>query len=354
MNNAFRVAFLGVDHPHGHGWRELLRGFGEELAITAIVPGFGGATASLEERLAGVPRFETVEELLARGEFDGAFVGLPNSAAPQTMAQLARAGKHILAEKPAAASAVDFRPVVAAVRESGVAFQAGYTWRYDECANRLRRMVADGQFGKLISTEITFVTSDVQRRDPEHYLFDPQASGAGFFNWLGCHQLDLLLYLLQQPVIGVTARVGVFGAVATEVEDGGVALLDLADGSLATFVGGYWLPRWTGESRWCIRGSERWVHWDPARGGTSGVLEVHGPMPQWFAMEEVFTTPADTSPGYGGSRGRALVRDWLEAARAGGRDCRNSPDTALATLEVIDTIYRASREERRIACRIGR
>jgi predicted dehydrogenase len=132
---------------------------------------------------------------------------------------------------------------------------------------------------------MTFVTSDVQRRNPRHYLFDESVSGAGFFNWLACHTLDLLLYILQQPVTGVTSRVGVFGGTDVSVEDGGSAILDLADGSIATFVGGYWIPRWAGESHWTIRGSQRWVHWDPTRVDTSGVLEIHGPMPQWIAME---------------------------------------------------------------------
>jgi hypothetical protein len=95
------------------------------------------------------------------------------------------------------------------------------------------------------------------------------------------------------------------------------------------------------------------VNWDPARKGTSGVLDIHGPMPQWIAMEETFSTPADTTPGYGGARGRALVRDWLETACSGRTDCRNTPESVLATLELIDTIYRASREARRIECRIG-
>jgi predicted dehydrogenase len=354
MPAPFRLAFLGIDNPHGHGWRELLRHFSDEVEIVAIVPGFGGQLTSLEEHLARVPRFDDVAQLVASGpEFDGAVVCLPNDSTPQDCAALALAGKHILAEKPVAGSAERFRPVAAAIRKSGVAFQAGYMWRYDECATRLREMVRDNRFGKHISTEITFVTSDVQRRDPGHYLFDAGVSEAGFFNWLACHSLDLLLYILQQPVVGVTARAGVFGGTAVEVEDGGVAIMDLADGSLATFLGGYWIPRWAGESRWCLRGSQRWVNWDPGRQGTSGVLEIHGPMPQWIAMEETFSTPADTTPGYGGARGRALVRDWLDAAQSGRTDCRNTPESVLATLELIDTIYRASREGRRIECRIG-
>jgi predicted dehydrogenase len=300
------------------------------------VPGFGGATASLEETLSGVPRFDSVGALLADGAFDGAVVCLPNAEAPEAVRRLAEAGKHVLAEKPMAGAAAPLRPVVEAVRASGVAFQSGYLWRYDEGADRLRAMVRDGRFGKLASVEMTFVTSDVARRGPDHYLFDRAASTGGFFNWLACHWLDLLLYVTGEAVVGVTARVGVFGATPTDVEDGGTAILELAGGALATFVGGYWLPRWAGESRWALRGSRRWVHWEPSRPGTGGVLEIHGPQPQWDAMDETFTLPADATPGYGGRRGVATVRDWLDAARAGGRPCRNTPGSALAVLELID------------------
>jgi predicted dehydrogenase len=350
----FRIAFLGIDNPHGAGWRDLLVNFEDEVQITAFVPGFGGAATSLEERYAHVPRFETVDALLAGAEFDGAVVALPNNEGPQATAQLARAGKHVLAEKPVCGSAADCRQIIEAVSESGVAFQAGYMWRYDEGANRLRDMLADGRFGKTISLEMTFVTSDVNRRGPSHYLFDRATSTGGFFNWLGCHQLDLLFYVTQQKVVGVTARTGVFGDVPVDVEDGGVAILDLADGSLATFVGGYWVPRWAGEAHWCVRGTQRWVHWDPGRRGTSGVLEIHGPQPQWYAMDETFTTPVDDVHGYGGKRGLGLVRDWLDAAQQGGRSCRSTPQSVCDTLELIDTMYQSSQEGRRIECSIGR
>ena len=349
-----RLAFLGVDHPHGAHWRQLLTNFESEFEYVALVPGFDGATASLEERLATLPRFETVDELLARGDFDIAVVCLANDVAPEAVLKLVRGGKHVLAEKTVGRCAQEFEPLAAAVQENGVAFQTGYMWRYDEGANRLRNMVRDGRFGKLISVEMTYVTSDIARRGPEHFLFDRAASGGGFFNWLGCHYLDLLLYLIEQPVVGVTARVGVFGSVPAEVEDGGVAILDLAGGGLATLLGGYWLPRWAGETRWCLRGDQRWVQWEPTRPGTSGVMQIHGPQPQWHPMEETFSLPEDKTPGYGGRRGVALVRDWLDAARAASPrpPCKNTPASTLATLQLIDTIYQSSREGRRIECRI--
>jgi predicted dehydrogenase len=354
MSAPFRVAFVGIDHPHGAGWRESLGGLPDELEITALVPRFGGTTYSLEERYARLPRFETVEQLLKEGHglFDGAVVCLPNQEGPAAAVALAKAGKHLLVEKPGAGRPSDARGIVEAVRAAGVAFQSGYLWRYDAGAERLRRMVADGRFGKLISAELNFVTSDVARRGPGHYLFDPVESQRGFFNWLACHWLDLLLYVTGDTVTGVTARVGRFGAQAVDVEDGGAAILELAGGTLATFIGGYWLPRWAGEARWTLRGSERWIHWDPMRAGTGGVITIHGPQPQFQAMNETYTLPADSTPGYGGQRAVELIRDWVSAA-AERRECRNTPQGMLDTLELLEAIYESSRTGSRVATRIG-
>ena len=332
------------------GWRESLRQVLDAVEITALVPAFDNGTTSLEQRYTDLPRFETVEALLRDGGdlFNGALVCLPNNTGPDAVMQLAQAGKHILLEKPGAANAADAHRMAEAVRKAGVAFQAGYMWRYEEGANRLRDMMADGSFGKLISLEMTWTTSNVFRRDPGHYLFDPKDSGpVGFFNWLGCHHLDLLSYVTSQTVTGVTARVGNFGGTPIDMEDGGSAILDLSGGGLATFTGGYWHPRWLNDIQWNLRGTQRWVHWDPSRTGTGGVLEIHGPQPQFMAMEETFELPPDDTPGYGGKAMVALLRDWVRCAHEGG-DCRNTPESMVAVLETIDRIYESSRSGRRV------
>ena len=343
----FRIAFLGIDHPHGAGWRDSVLNLGDDATITAIMPGFGGGTASLEERNSQAPRFATVEELIAHAEFDGAIVCLPNDEGPMAVETLARAGKHVLAEKPMAASVSSAEAALEAVRKAGVAFQAGYMWRYDEATNRLAEMLRDGRFGKLISVEMTMATSDVNRRGPGHYLFDKSRSGGGFFNWLACHYLDLLAYVVGAPVVAVTARVGTFGVTPIDVDDGGTAILELADGAIATFTGGYWLPRWTGESRWTLRGSHRWVHWHPTKPGTGGVLEIHGPQPQFQPMDETFALPEDHTSGYGGAKSVHLLRDWIDSART-GRPCRNTPESVRQTLRVLDAVYQSSAEGRRV------
>jgi predicted dehydrogenase len=352
MTTPFRAAFVGVDHPHGSGWRDLLPAFGGDVELTALVPGFGGGLTSLEERYAHVPRFDTVEALVALGSFDGAVVCLPNRETPDAVVKLAQAGKHVLVEKPGAATEAEFAPAAEAVRQAGVAFQAGYLWRYDPGAERLRAMVRDGRFGQLVSVEAGLFTADVGRRDPDHYLFDPAQSGRGFFNWLMCHWLDLLLYVVERPVVGVTARVGRFGPTQVGMDDGGTAILELAGGALATLTGGYWLPRWVTETRWTVRGGGRWVHWEPGRPGTGGVLTLRGPQPHFQATDETFTLPEDRTPGYCGARGVRLVRDWVESARTGRNVCRNTVESALATLRLLNLVYRASAEGRRVECEV--
>ena len=52
MSSKFRVAFIGLDNPHGAGWRDLMANLRDEMELVAIVPGYDGATTSLEEQYA--------------------------------------------------------------------------------------------------------------------------------------------------------------------------------------------------------------------------------------------------------------------------------------------------------------
>src|SRR5262245_57063170 len=120
-----RLAYLGIDHPHGAHWRQQLTNFAGETEIVALVPGFGGGVTSLEERFASIPRFDSVHALLAGAKFDAAVVCMSNREGPPAMAELAGAGKHVLAEKPVAATAAEAEQIATAVQESRVAFQSG-------------------------------------------------------------------------------------------------------------------------------------------------------------------------------------------------------------------------------------
>ncbi len=345
----FAVAFLGVDHPHGAAWRELFTHPDTPVELTAVVPGLEGTLASMEERYAQVPRFDSVEALLSSGiPFEGAIVCLDNRATPAAVEQLALAGKHVLVEKPGAVTAAAFAPAAAAIRTRQVAFQSGYVWRYHPMTHRLRQMIAEKRCGKIISVLVHQTTADVQRRGSTHFLFDPHRSGRGFFHWLACHWIDWVPFVLDDPIVAVTARLGRYGEVPVTVDDGGTAILETASGVLVTITGGYWLPRWTGELRLTLYGSHRWLEWEPQHPGTGGRLRIHGPQPHFHAMEEVFDLPPDATRGYGGIMGLAALRDWIATARGILRTTYNSLDSFLAALRVLDAAYQSAAEGRRV------
>ena len=239
----FRVLFLGVDHPHGCAWRKSLQEAGG-FEIVGLVPGFGGAITTLEEEYTALPRYADADAALASGlEFEGAVVLLSNREAPPNCISLAAAGKHVVLEKPGVGTVDDAQAILAAANASGSVFTTAYTQRFAPCAIRLAKMAAEKQFGKVISLENVSATTDVRLRNPSHYLFDPGENKypegeGGYVSWLGCHNLDMVRFVTGQKIVGVTARVGVYGETDAEVEDGGAIILELADGALVTLIGG--------------------------------------------------------------------------------------------------------------------
>ena len=319
-----RLLFLGVDHPHGCSWRESLETCGR-FQIVGFVPGFGGAITSLEERYMHLPRFDVPSQAIFALNFDAAVCLMSNREGASACLELSKAGKHCMMEKPGIGSPEAGQEILDAVRAAGTVFTMAYTNRYGDAATKLAAMVKNKQFGKLIALENTSVTTDIRLRNPAHYLFNPTENAmsegeGGYFSWLGCHNLDMVMYLTGQRVVGVTAVVGKFGAHQAPVEDGGTVILELSEGTLVTvssvahcqpirqlqpysyllltrvcwpqLTGGYYIPSRRGETSWSVRGSERWVHW---RGDS---LEIHGTNPQWehLAVDEVYDVDPRATP----------------------------------------------------------
>ena len=120
---------LGVDNPHGAGWRDLLLNVPERATLTALVPGYGGSTTNLEERYADLPRYDSVDALIDGGGVDAAMVCLSNQEGVEAIEKLAGAGIPVLAEKPVVGSVADAQRVLDAVTDASIPFQTGYMWR---------------------------------------------------------------------------------------------------------------------------------------------------------------------------------------------------------------------------------
>lgn len=354
VGRRLRVGVVGLAHYHVTGWVETIEGFADELEIAALydpdperartlAPTHHDPSlrAGLGEQYRGVPVETSLDRLIGGHDLDIALVTLPNAHAPEAIANLARAGIHLLVDKPAARSASELRTALAAVREAGVRMVVGLTRRYSPAAQFARELVAQGSLGGLVTAEAIFAASSVRVRDPVNPLFDPDLSGGGILSWLGIHDTDCLLWLTGEPVVEVSALTGRVGAPGLAVEDVASVALRFGNGAVGTIHHAYALPARGYRSRLALRGLDASIEL-----GLDEELTLFTAGDDGFVREErtVFDVPA--APGYGAS-GRAAVRDLLDTIRTGGEPQANG-EALVGALEIVDAAYESAATGRHV------
>ncbi len=149
--------------------------------------------------------------------------------------QAARAGKHLIMEKP-----VDVRPAAITeleetVRETGVKCGCIFQYRMDNCNRMLKRAIEKGKMGNLIG-----VHAHLPWFRAASYYDGPHGAWRGTWRWdgggslmnQGIHTLDLAIFL-GGPVHSVAGFYGVYNH-QIQSEDQTVAVLQFANGALGT------------------------------------------------------------------------------------------------------------------------
>jgi 1,5-anhydro-D-fructose reductase (1,5-anhydro-D-mannitol-forming) len=98
----------------------------------------------------GVPNcYSGIEELAAANEVEAIFIATPNADHHRMVLAAARAGKHVLCEKPLALAVEQGREMVEACRAAGVILRTAFQIRLEEILVRVREIVQSGALGEL-------------------------------------------------------------------------------------------------------------------------------------------------------------------------------------------------------------
>jgi predicted dehydrogenase len=281
----------------------------------------------------GIPKAHaSVDDLLADPEVNAVYISTPPQLHCEQTIQAARAGKHVLCEKPLAPSVADCTRMVDACRLAGVLFAVAYYRRFYPLVEKMREIVEGGTLGRLTSALVV-----------NHGFFNARledgsvpwravraTSGGGVLTDVGSHRIDLLLYLLGGAA-EVSAQVDTLGA-QLEVEDKATALIRFQNRAIATV-----------DESWCSRA--RQDHFEI--GGVEGrvvapdlegdrLMLQHGKNVEWIEVER---PPRGTHA--------PAVRDFARALNEGGSVRCSGEDGARAT-QIIELACRAAREGRTI------
>ena len=344
--NDIHFALIGGAHPHSKAHLKTLQQLPEVTAITVADAdeAVGSAYADEEKVTAVVTRLQDALD----SDATHVFVCARNDRSPGVIEACARAGKHIIAEKPLAVSMAAFESARIAVEESGVTLTVVYQARLHPITVTARQLIADGILGTPIAAEARMVTSQVRFRDPSHWLFNDAQAGGGILSWLGCHYLDLLAHVLDDEYASVSAHAECLAGEDIDVEDVAMLSLRFRRGALATMTAGYLLALSPGgymsgayDTHIGVYGTKGRLWWDPVGSTTLHVESAH---PSWAsAPRREMQFEVASSPAYGGVYGEEFVRQFLRAS-AGEGDPPCGLRDGVRVLELLEAAYRSAED----------
>ena len=125
----------------------------------------------------------------------------PNGLHAEPCIAAARAGKHVLCEKPLARNAAEALEMLTAVRAAGVVHMCGFNYRFLPAVRLAKHLIADGRCGRLLQFRARYLQSSLaDPAFPFRWRSDHAHAGHGVLGDLGSHVVDLARFLVGEPV----------------------------------------------------------------------------------------------------------------------------------------------------------
>ncbi len=169
--------------------------------------------------------------------------GAPNNLHAEPCIAAARAGKHIICEKPLARDAAEAKRMLEAAQAAGVVHMCAFNYRFVPALKLAHDIIAAGRLGRIYHFRARYLQEWIM--DPNFgmvWRLDASEAGSGALGDLGTHIIDLARFLVGEPasVNGVTAtfineRAGASGATQqVGVDDAFVAAVQFENGAIGT------------------------------------------------------------------------------------------------------------------------
>lgn len=184
--------------------------------------------------------FDDLTAFLDCPEIDAVYISTTNEHHVAAIEAAARAGKHILCEKPLALSVADARRAVRFCEESGVVLATNHHFRNNACARVARELIAAGELGRPVAARVTQAL--LLPEELRGWRLTDLEKGGGVILDLAVHDADLLRFVLQDEVIAVKAMSTSTGLKDGGLDDTALGVMRFSRGVLASFYDAYNSP----------------------------------------------------------------------------------------------------------------
>lgn len=152
--------------------------------------------------------YENFDTIADNEDVDVVYVVLPNGMHHEFVLRAAKAGKHVLCEKPMANTVQECREMIAACHEAGRKLAIGYRCQFEPHHLECIRIARDEVLGTLrhIDAGFAFRIADFAPDDPKHWRLEKALAGGGALMDIGVYALNACRYLTGEEPVSITAQ----------------------------------------------------------------------------------------------------------------------------------------------------
>lgn len=183
-----------------------------------------------------VAAFSSYEALLADPRIEAVYIPTPNAQHAEWSIAAARAGKHVLCEKPLAVTASEAAQMIAAADDAGVLLAEAFMYIHHPRYDRIRELVSGGAIGEIRQLHVTFTFDASDELDHSGFRGAP---GSGAVYDVGCYAVHVARTILDAEPEAVTAHAGI-SEVHGGIDMSTSLLLEFPDGVGVTAQVGMW------------------------------------------------------------------------------------------------------------------
>ena len=203
--------FMG--RAHSQAWLDVAAFFPKLGAkpVMRMMCGVGDDVADVAAQWGWQSHTQDYRELLARDDIDVVDICTPNNLHAQMAIDAARAGKHILCEKPLAMDAAECLAMLDAVREAGVKHQVSFCYRRCPAVMLARDLVRDGRLGRIYHVRASYLQGWLcDPAAPMRWRLRREVTGSGAHGDLNAHLIDLARHITGGEIAEVCAAAETF------------------------------------------------------------------------------------------------------------------------------------------------
>lgn len=279
--------------------------------------------------------YDSVDAVLGNASVDAVYVASMNDLHARHAIAAARAGKHVLCEKPLATSLADAAAIILAARAAHVVLGTNHYHRLKPSLRASRRLIGEGALGVPLVASLNFAIS--LRPEQRTWRVDDAKAGGGVVLDLTVHDADIVSWLFNEQVEEVVARTA-RTPTAGRLDDAAAGVMRMPSGLLVSFLDTFAaLNAIHGFSIIGSRGSL--VAENVLGSGGDGTVTLHaGGHPERIALPE-WEDPFEV-----------VIRTFDDAVRKTGRPAVTGEDgmRALAVALAVDESAHSGR-----ACRVA-